>query len=72
METFKNISKFILIPASLMGLIEMGRLASIGQHDISHLAISIFIATIIMSSTIWSSITKTKTAIQINGGHGWI
>jgi len=63
MEAFKNISKYILIPASLMALLEAGKLASNGQHDISAIAISAFIATLIMSSTIWSSITKTKAGI---------
>jgi len=63
MEAFKSVGKYILIPTSLMALIELGRLASIGQHDISAIAISAFIATIIMSSTIWSSITKTKAGI---------
>lgn len=63
MDAFKFIGKYLLIPASLMGLIEMGRVSSIGQHDINAIAIIAFIATIVMSSTIWSSLTKTKAGI---------
>ena len=55
METFKNICKYFLIPASLISLIELGRLASNGQHGVSGVAIGAFVAMAIISSMLSSA-----------------